>query len=246
MESLEEMMYVVIFGDVDKSKISNKLVLNVKKMALATKEIEQPKEVEEYTGGSIDNGGVKIEKLTSVSQSNMFANKVEYNDTVCGKNIVVFDIETTGLDLSNDQIIEIGAVKVEDGKIKEKFSSFVKPTIKIPYEVTRLTGIKDAPSAEVVLKEFYDFSKDCILCGHNIIGFDLVFVKRMGKEYGVDFKNEVLDTLNLARHSHILVKNFKLGTIVKYLGLTLEGAHRAWNDAYATAQVLLKLCEKNR
>ena len=251
MESLEESMYLLLHGNVEKSKITNKLVLIVDKMALASKEFDIPKPVEEYTGGKNKNNVVTVEKLSSTAQSNMFNDGTEYNDTVSGKNIVVFDIETTGLDLSNDQIIEIGAVKLEDGKIREKFSSFVKPTIAIPYEVTRLTGITDemvkgAPSAEAVLKEFYEFSKDCILCGHNVIGFDLVILKRMARECGIEFKNDVIDTLNLARHSHILVKNFKLGTIVKYLGLTLEGAHRAWNDAYATAEVLLKLCEKNR
>ena len=171
------------------------------------------------------------------------------NDTIKGKTYVVFDIETTGLDVSSDEITEIGAVKIVDGQIKEKFASFVKPTKSIPREVTELTGITnemvaDAPEAEFVLQEFYDFAKDAILCGHNIIGFDLKIVKRMGNEVGIDFDNEVLDTLNLARVSHLLVSNFKLGTIVKYLGLTLEGAHRAWNDAYATAEVLLKLCEK--
>ena len=249
MESLEDLMYVVVFGDVEKSKFTNKLQLKVQKMALATKEIDFPQETKEYVGGT-NHGVVKIEKISSTSQTNMFANTIEYNDIVAGKNIIVFDIETTGLDLSNDEIIELGAVKVVDGKIKEKFNTLVKPTKeKITYEVTKLTGItedmvKNAPTADVVLREFYDFAKDCILCGHNAIGFDLIILKRMAREFGIEFKNDVIDTLNLARQSHILVKNFKLGTIVKYLGLTLEGAHRAWNDAYATAEVLLKLCEK--
>ena len=224
-------------------------MLVVDKLSLATKDIEIEEKPKQETKKKKTKNVVEIENITTLRQVDMFGSKVEYNDTINGKTYVVFDIETTGLDVSSDEITEIGAVKIVDGQIKEKFASFVKPTKSIPKEVTELTGItnemvEDAPDAEFVLQEFYEFSKDAILCGHNIIGFDLKIVKRMGNEYGIDFDNEVLDTLNLARVSHLLVSNFKLGTIVKYLGLTLEGAHRAWNDAYATAEVLLKLCEK--
>lgn len=247
MDSLEDTMYVLVHGDVEVSKFSGRLQLKVDKLSLATKMeeiVEAPK-----VDLSQKSGVVEIEKLTTLSQDNMFGGEIEYNDTIKGKTYVVFDIETTGLDVTTDEITEIGAVKIVDGKIKEKFNSFTKTTKPIPKEVMQLTGITNemidcAPSAELVLHDFYEFSRGAILCGHNIIGFDLKIVKRMGNEFGIDFDNEVLDTLNLARQSHLLVSNFKLGTIVKYLGLTLEGAHRAWNDAYATAEVLLKLCEK--
>ena len=250
MDSLEDSMYVLVHGNVEKSKFTDKLVLVVDKLSLATKDIEIEEKPKQEVKKKKTKNVVEIENITTLRQVDVFGSKVEYNDTINGKTYVVFDIETTGLDVSSDEITEIGAVKIVDGQIKEKFASFVKPTKSIPKEVTELTGItnemvEDAPDAEFVLQEFYEFSKDAILCGHNIIGFDLKIVKRMGNEYGIDFDNEVLDTLNLARVSHLLVSNFKLGTIVKYLGLTLEGAHRAWNDAYATAEVLLKLCEKN-
>ena len=249
MDSIEEYMYLLLHGDVQKSKISDKLVLRVDKIALASKEIdvEEPEPV--YESKNPSGNVVEIEKLTTLSQDNFFGDGVQYNDTINGKNYVVFDIETTGLDTNADEIIELGAVKIENGQIKEKFSTFVKPNKLIPFEVTELTGItnemvQDAPPANMVLEEFYNFTRDCILCGHNIIGFDILFVKRIARECGIDFDNEIFDTLNLARRSHLSVGNFKLGTIVKALGLTLEGAHRAWNDAYATAEVLLKLCEK--
>lgn len=249
MDSLEETMYLLLHGDVRVNQL-NKLCLYVDKIALANKlekEIEQKKETKKYQDGPV----VEIEKLMALSQDSMFEQQVKYNDNIMGKTIVVFDIETTGLDTENDQIIELGAVKVENGNIIEKFSTFVKPTKQIPYEVVDLTGItpemvEDAPPIELVIKDFYEFTKDCTLCGHNLIGFDIKFIRREAENLGISFDNPTIDTLNLARTSHLKITRFNLGAVVKALGLTLEGAHRAWNDAYATAQVLLKLSEKNR
>lgn len=247
MEALEDFMYMLLHGDVEKNKFSGKLTLKVDKMALASKviEVEEEPKPKKISSDTV----VKVEKLTTLSQGDMFGSKIEYNDNIKGKSIVVFDLETTGLDVDNDQITEIGAVKIIDGEIKEKFSTLVKPTIEISREVTKVTGITnemvaDAPSIEYVIRDFYEFTRGCIVCGHNVIGFDWRFVKRYGQEYGYNFDNETIDTLLLARKSGLKVTNYKLGTIVKYLGLTLEGAHRAWNDAYATAQVLLKISEK--
>lgn len=247
MESLEEAMYIIVHGDV-RLNVMNKLCLYVDKLALATP-IEKPA-IEEALP-KIEGKVVEIERLTALEQENMFGRDVHYNDKINGKNIVVFDIETTGLDPANDQIIELGAVKIIDGNIVEKFSTFVKPTKKIPYEVIDLTGItnemvENAPPVEYVIKEFYDFTRDCIISGHNVIGFDMKFVRRFGEELGLEFDNEIIDTLNESRRVLLKLSHYNLGTVVKALGLTLEGAHRAWNDAYATAQVLLKLNEVHK
>ena len=135
------------------------------------------------------------------------------------------------------------------GNILEKFSTFVRPTKEIPDEVVTLTGItqdmvEDAPSIRHVIKDFYDFTRGTILSGHNAIGFDMKFIRKEGENYGLEFDNEVIDTMKEAQASRKLkISKFNLGAVVKALGLTLEGAHRAWNDAYATAQVLLKLNE---
>lgn len=248
MDALEDFMYMLLHGDVEKNKFSGKLTLKVDKMALASKviEVEEAPQPKKTISSDVV---VKVEKLTTLSQDDMFGSKVEYNDNIKDKSIVVFDLETTGLDVDNDQITEIGAVKIVDGEIKEKFSTLVKPTIEISREVTKVTGITnemvaDAPGIEYVIRDFYEFTRGCIVCGHNVIGFDWRFIKRYGQENGYNFDNETIDTLLLARKSGLKVTNYKLGTIVKYLGLTLEGAHRAWNDAYATAQVLLKISEK--
>ena len=93
------------------------------------------------------------------------------------------------------------------------------------------------------IKDFYDFTRGCVLSGHNVIGFDIKFIRREGESIGLVFDNELIDTLNEARMAKLKITRYNLGTVVKALGLTLEGAHRAWNDAYATAQVLLKLNE---
>lgn len=249
MQSLEEAMFMLVQGDIKISDFDGKLQLIVSKMALATivegGEIDVKKPAKKEPVGPV----VKVEKLTTTEQANLFSLPKVYDDNINGETIVVFDLETTGLDSDVDEITEIGAVKIIDGVILEKFATFVKPSISIPKEVTELTGITNemvanAPEVQYVLKDFYEFAKGATLCGHNIINFDLKFVRRIGQEYGLDFDNPVLDTYNLARASKHMFTSYKLGTIVKYFDLTLEGAHRAWNDAYATAEVLLKLCEK--
>ncbi len=243
MSALEDYMYVLAQGDARLNKMG-KLCLYVEKLALANRvqEEEKPKELE-YPGKVVE-----IEKLSALEQDNMFGNRDKYNRKIMGKQIVVFDIETTGLDDQSDQIIELGAVKIDNGNIIEKFSTFVKPTKSIPREVSNLTGItnamvKNAPPIEFVIRDFYDFTRGCVLSGHNIIGFDIKFIRREGENVGLDFDNDLIDTMNEARVARLKISRFNLGTVTKALGISLEGAHRAWNDAFATAQVLLKLNE---
>lgn len=247
MDVLEEYMYVLLHGDVKKN-LQNKLCLYVDKIALASKVESQIIETQRVVEGPV----VAIEKMSSLEQDSLFEQTDKYNENIMGKTIVVFDVETTGLDPSTDEIIELGAVKLKNGVFVEKFSTFVRPTKQIPYEVVKLTGIsqdmvEDAPPIEYVIKEFHEFSKGAVLCGHNLIGFDIKFVRRESQVVGLEFDNQTIDTLNLARTSHLKISKFNLGAVVKALGITLENAHRAWNDAYATAQVLLKLNEnKNK
>lgn len=248
MDALEECDYVLLHGDVKFNQMG-KLCLYIDKLALATKPEKEEETMEEKT--KFDGPVVEIQKLTALEQDTMFEHTDKYNQKIMGKTIVVFDIETTGLDPTTDQIIELGAVKIENGNIVERFSTFVKPTVRLSYEVSNLTHItddmlQDAPPIELVIKDFYDFTRGCVLSGHNIIGFDIKFIRREGQTYGLNFDNELIDTLNEARTSKLKISRYNLGTVVKALGLTLEGAHRAWNDAYATAQVLLKLNEIDR
>ncbi|MCB2341005.1 PolC-type DNA polymerase III [Clostridium estertheticum] len=166
---------------------------------------------------------------------------------------VVFDLETTGLSSENDKIIEIGALKIENGKIVDRFSEFVNPGIDIPYKIIELTGItndnvSDAAFIEDVLPKFLEFTKDSVLVAHNS-DFDASFIKKNSQRLGLKFENAIMDTIPLAKYLLKDLKTFKLNTVAKYLGITLENHHRAVDDAKATADILLHcfglLREKN-
>ncbi len=157
---------------------------------------------------------------------------------------VVFDIETTGLSWEAERITEIGAVKIKDGKIVERFSSFVNPERPIPAEITTLTGITDemvadAPQIETLLPEFLAFCGDAVMVAHNA-SFDMGFIRHNAKlRCGTEVKNTVLDTLGLSRALLPELKKHKLDIVCDYLGVSLKGHHRAVNDAEATAEVFL-------
>lgn len=248
MDSLQDDMFLLCFGDINVG-LSGNNTYYVKKISWAQKkekiETAQTSSVAE-NDYSNHKQVVFPEKIELTTQAFLFDKQINYNDNVKGKNVVVFDIETTGLNFEEDEITEIGAVKIVDGVIKEKFATFVKPTKPIPEEVKALTHItddmvKDAPSIRDVIYDFKAFCDNCVLCGHNVVGFDFKFIKKAAEKNGLYFKNQIIDTLVLARTSSLRLANYKLGTIVAALGLTLEGAHRAYNDALATAQVFLEL-----
>ena len=115
---------------------------------------------------------------------------------------VVFDIETTGFNSVNDRIIEIGAVRVVEGEIKETFSEFVNPERPIPYKITQLTTItddmvKDAGTIEEILPQFLKFCEGSVLVAHNA-GFDTGFIRENAKRLNLPYDHTVVDTLGLA------------------------------------------------
>ncbi len=161
---------------------------------------------------------------------------------------VVFDIETTGFDKQNDKIIEIGAVKVVNGEITERFSSFINPKVPIPPKIEALTHISDemvmdSPEISVVLPQFFEFCKDCILVAHNAT-FDTGFLKIKAEELSLPFEYTIVDTLGLARFLMPELHNSKLGTVAKALNISLENAHRAVDDAGATAEIYVKFIQR--
>lgn len=160
---------------------------------------------------------------------------------------VVFDIETTGFGPVNDQIIEIGAVKVVDGKIVDKYSTFVNPDVPIPYHITQLTSITDemvmdSPKIDVILPEFFEFCKDSILVAHNA-SFDVGFITKKAEFLGISTDFTVIDTVGMARLLLPHLSRFKLNIIAKELGVNLESHHRAVDDAGATAEIFVKFIE---
>ena len=188
------------------------------------------------------------EDFIEMKQSDIFTIAPTYSEFINNNNFVIYDLETTGIDSVSDSIIEIGAVKIVNGKVTQKFSTFVNPQRPIPQEASRVNNITDemvadAPVINDVIHDFMSFIDGCVLMGYNNINFDNKFIFKVLKDLGIDFKNETMDVYNIVRNSQIKPKNFKLTSVAKYLGVDLEGAHRAYNDAYATAQIFLKLNE---
>lgn len=158
---------------------------------------------------------------------------------------VVLDVETTGLNTFADSIIEIGAVRFENGVEVDSFSELIDPQRPLPDKIVEITGITSAMlSGKRTLREVMpDFAKFCegaVLVAHNA-AFDMSFFRRAFPLIGREFDFVTLDTLALARNLYPNSKNHKLGTLAKMLGVSLVNAHRAVHDARATAQVMMKM-----
>lgn len=155
---------------------------------------------------------------------------------------VVFDIETTGFSHLNDAIIEIGAVKIKQGRVEGRFSSFVNPDRPIPGKITELTGIgdamvKDAPKIEAVLPEFLAFCGDAMMVAHNA-NFDMGFIRTNAGRLNLPFSNEQWDTVPMARFLFPALKRHRLDSIAKHLNIFMGSHHRAVDDAQTTVEIL--------
>ena len=163
---------------------------------------------------------------------------------------VVFDLETTGFSPIKDKIIEIGAVKVENGVITDKFSTFVNPKVPIPFEITNLTGITDdmvmeAPDIETILPQFLEFVGDAVLVAHNA-SFDVSFIEQNCRYQDITPDFTSVDTVAMARILLPTLSKFKLNVVANALHISLENHHRAVDDAGATAEIFVKFVEMLR
>ncbi|AZT90807.1 PolC-type DNA polymerase III [Caldicellulosiruptor changbaiensis] len=161
---------------------------------------------------------------------------------------VVVDIETTGFDNQKDRIIEIGAVKIENGEIVDRFSTFVDPEGKIPIRISELTGIyqnmvDSAPKLSDAILEFEKFCSGAILVAHNA-QFDIGFLKRSYQECGLIFDYTYIDTLELSRRVLTDLSSHKLNKVAEFLNIELKHHHRADSDAETTAKIFISLIEK--
>ena len=159
-------------------------------------------------------------------------------------DFVVFDIETTGFSPVNNKIIEIGAVKIRQGEITDRFSVFVNPGVPIPFEIEKLTSINDsmvmdAPPIEVILPQFLNFCQDAVLVAHNA-NFDMSFIMENAKRQGISRKFTFVDTLGIARVLLTHQAKHTLDAVAKTLSISLENHHRAVDDAECTAHIFLK------
>ncbi|MBQ7923233.1 MAG: PolC-type DNA polymerase III [Clostridia bacterium] len=170
-------------------------------------------------------------------------NEITFSDV-----FVIFDIETTGLSAATCKITEIGAVKVQNGEILDRFNMFVNPGVPIPENIVKLTGITDemvadAPPIAEVLPEFLAFADGKMLVAHNAV-FDTGFIRQAAEDMGIQFDNPYLDTLAMSRYMNPDLKNHKLDTLAKFYNLGEFNHHRACDDAEMLSQIFL--CMTNR
>lgn len=161
------------------------------------------------------------------------------------EDIVVFDLETTGLSRESDKITEIGAIKLKNREIVDSFRTFVDPEMPIPDIISEKTGITDkmvegAPKEKQAVEEFIKFAGNSVLVAHNA-GFDTSFVKAVCKRQGIDYKFEFVDTLELCRAALPNLRNHKLDTVAKEYKLGSFNHHRALDDAKMLAEIFKKL-----
>ena len=161
---------------------------------------------------------------------------------------VVFDIETTGLSVANCGITEIGAVKIADGEITDRFNILINPEMPIPENIVELTGIteemvKDAPVIAEALPQFLDFIGDLPLIAHNA-NFDTSFIRAAAEKLHLPFQNPYLDTVALSRYANPDLKKHKLDILAEHYNLGDFNHHRACDDAEMLAHIYFKMAEQ--
>ena len=159
-------------------------------------------------------------------------------------DLIAFDLETTGLNPSSDEIIEVGLARFRDGQVVEQFQSLVKPSQPIPADITHLTNIHqedvdDAPGIDHILPDMRSFFADTPVIAHNV-GFDRSFLRK----HDLLEHNDAIDTFELASIVMPSAPRYSLGSLVTQIGVSLERAHRALDDAVATGQLYWHLWQR--
>lgn len=163
---------------------------------------------------------------------------------------VVFDLETTGVSSSYDEVIEISGVKVRNGQVIDEYTSLVNPGRSIPRGASEVNGItddmvKNAPLFPEILMEFLGFLGDDMLVGHNIHNFDMRFIYRDAERYyGKVPGNDYVDTLSVARNYLPQLSHYRLVDLALFYDISVKGAHRALNDCRMNQQVYERLAEE--
>lgn len=184
------------------------------------------------------------EQASTIKLTNVFDSEEVLPNCFFENTYVVFDIETTGLELMSNGITEIGAVKIVNGKITEQWTTLVKPDYKIDKKNVEITGITpemlvNSPKIEKVLPDFLKFIEGSVLVAHNQ-EFDMKFIKRFANANDYEVNNQVEDTMVLARKCLTHLKHHDLQTVADQFNVVFHH-HRALSDAYATAEIFIKL-----
>ncbi len=233
---------IIIRGKLDYYK--DKLSLTINRINLCTFPADFKPEQKSGKSPALEYARVKPQPAEEVREATLFDAPVLLPEVLTKHTYVVFDLETTGTEVDHDEITEIGAVKIEDGRIKETFQTLVRPKQRISEKITELTGIDndmvaDAPAFKDVLPDFFKFAWGSVLVAHNA-DFDVKFMKHYSKPLDYYFRNKVKDTLQLAREVLPTLSNHKLNTVAEHFNVKFLH-HRALSDAYATAQVFIEL-----
>lgn len=170
-------------------------------------------------------------------------------DAPLDTDFICFDLETTGLSPNAERITEIGAVRIHNGEVTERFNTFVDPEKPIPAKITELTGITDemvqgAPKEEEAVRAFFEFcGEDAILVAHNA-SFDTSFLRAACGRHQMEFPYVYIDTVAMCRAMLRDIKNCKLDTVAKYLKLKPFNHHRACDDAAVLGEIFLNLIQR--
>ena len=161
---------------------------------------------------------------------------------------IAIDLETTGIRLSKDKIIEVGLLKVKDSHIIDTFSCVINPDMQVDDKILELTKISEnelenAKRIYEVINHIVDFCEDYVLLGHNTI-FDYSFVKKEANRVGLEFEKRGIDTYKLCKK--VLPENVRknLTDACSYFGIERKNSHRAFSDAFYT-HVLFQEIIKN-
>lgn len=169
----------------------------------------------------------------------------ENHQLLAHQTYVIFDVETTGLSAIYDKVIELSAVKMQDGNVLERFDEFIDPGFPLSEQTTNLTSIttemvQGSKTEEEVFKMFKDFCKGSIIAGHNV-SFDMGFMNTGYERHQMERITEpVIDTLPLARFLYPDMRGYRLNTLSKKFKVALEHHHRANYDSEATGHLLYK------
>ena len=180
-------------------------------------------------------------------------NKGNYTENFIS-NYTVVDIETTGLSPATCEIIELSAIKVRDDRAVDTFSSLIKPTGKLNYYISKLTGITDemlvsAPNIKEVLPKFMEFVGTDLVMGHNV-NFDINFIyDNWERHFQKEFTNDFVDTMKMSR-KYCKLPSHKLDALAAHYNVAAKGHHRALTDCEITLNVYKKIkkevCEREK
>ncbi|WGL59584.1 3'-5' exonuclease [Pigmentibacter sp. JX0631] len=178
----------------------------------------------------------------------MSGSRFKESDAIDKLPFVVFDFETTGLDVKTSRIIEIGAIKYINQKEIERFSQLINPGIPITDEITKVTGIKnemlvDQPDFQSILPKFHDFLRGCVGLAHNA-EFDVGMLFHESNRLGISCDYTVFCSLKMARDL-VKIERRNLDALAKHYGLSFESRHRSIGDILVTADVFWSMLREN-